>query len=123
MLTVGAPDMTRFMFLAYCILQLAQADSDPEGYHQAIKSNRISSMSTLPPAEPLQTPQLTQPAAVSTRGEKLAGIALVSALLYFILALIIFSFLLDYLIAWMYVGKSYPVLNRLIHITKRQFEE
>jgi len=74
-------------------------------------------MSTLPPAEPLQTPQLTQPAAVSTRGEKLAGIALVSALLYFILALIIFSFLLDYLIAWMYVGKSYPVLNRLIHIT------
>jgi hypothetical protein len=31
MLTVGAPDMTRFMFLAYCILQLAQADSDPKG--------------------------------------------------------------------------------------------
>jgi predicted DCC family thiol-disulfide oxidoreductase YuxK len=74
-------------------------------------------MSTRPPAEPLQTPQLTQPAAVSTRGEKLAGIALVSALLYFILALIIFSFLLDYLIARMYVGKSYPVLSRLIHIT------
>ena len=33
--------MTRFMFLAYCILQLAQADSDPEGYHQAI--NQIES--------------------------------------------------------------------------------
>jgi predicted DCC family thiol-disulfide oxidoreductase YuxK len=45
----------------------------------------------------------------------LVALTLVCGLVYFIAALIFYSFFLDHIITEMYVGKSYSVLNRLIH--------